>query len=150
MANRLSVERSPEAAVARGLQGPHELSALKRPRRSAPRVHRRENMVKFWLSIQTLRELYSQIPKDSVFGHFLFEERKRQLLIYKEYLKSNEDKATQMAVLLGLQLLYPAASPDLESVVRSVSNTANTILICTILYLYVNVCTVLYRIQYSI
>lgn len=103
----------------------------------------RENMAKFWLDIQTLRELYSQIPKGSMFGFLLFKERKRQLLIYKAYLKSNKEKATQMAAWLGLQLLYPAAYPDLESsVVRSVSSTIlsynNTLYlyVCTVLYMY--------------
>ena len=80
----------------------------------------REDIVKSWLSIKTLRELYSQIRKDSPFGRLLFEERERQLLKYKAYLKSDEDKATQKAALLELERLYPAASPDFESVLRSV------------------------------
>ena len=81
----------------------------------------REDMAKNWLNIQTLRELYSQIPKNSVFGRRLFEERNRQLLKYKAHLKSTEGKTTHMAALwLGLLLFYPAVKPDLESVVQNV------------------------------
>lgn len=78
----------------------------------------REDIVKFWLNIQTLRELYSQISRDSTFGRLLFKERKRQVAKVGAFLdsKKNAEKARQMTALLGVQiLLWPATKLEVKT-----------------------------------
>ena len=77
----------------------------------------REDVVKDWLSVQTLRELYSHVPKNSMFGRLLREERRAKTPALLLRLNGPTEKAVVTATDLGIK--YPLSqNPEFESIVR--------------------------------
>lgn len=63
----------------------------------------RDDVVKDWLTIHTLRSLYSRVPKYSIFGQLLKQERQAKTPVILERLQSRTDKAVITATDLGIK-----------------------------------------------
>ena len=75
----------------------------------------RVDVVKDWLSVQTLRELYSRVPKISMFGRLLKEERRAKTPAILARLQGPVEKAVTTATDLGIKWPFSFVSPEFEN-----------------------------------